>query len=258
MFIKKYILIFLILLSTMFSNEIRIITNEEPPTNYKNKGELVGITVDVVKELIKQMKLDTEIEYMTWARAYNIGKSNKDIILFTAGKTYQRIEEGFKFLGPVMTKNALLYKNANNDIQINSLLDISKNKLKIGAMRGDWRAHFFMKKGFNVQEVSNHEQNIQKLLNGRFDLWAISRIEAQFIAKKAKVDISEISEAYAFKEISSFIMFSKGTSKQTIRAWERAYKELQKTDFFEKTARKWSRILQINLEYDKHKGFLVK
>jgi len=258
MAIKRFILIFLLSFSTLFSQELRIITNEEPPTNYKENTEIVGITVDVVKELIKVQNLDTKIEFMTWARAYNIGKTNKNIALFTAGKTYQRIEEGFKFLGPIITKNAVLYKRANNDIEINSLLDISKNKLKIGAMRGDWRADFFRKKGFDVQEVSNHEQNIRKLNMGRFDLWAISEIEAQFIAQKADIKMSQIKVAYAFKEISSFIMFSKGTSKQTIRAWEKAYKDLQKTDFFHKTARKWSRILNINLVYDRNKGFLIK
>ena len=52
--IKKHVFLYLfsILFSTIYlnANELRIITNEEPPTNYLNKNqEIVGITVDVVK-----------------------------------------------------------------------------------------------------------------------------------------------------------------------------------------------------------------
>jgi len=241
-----------------FSSEIRIITNEEPPTNYLEDNAIKGISVDVVNELIKYQKLDTQIEFMTWARAYNIAKENKNIGLFTAGKTYNRIRENFNFIGPIITKQAVLYKSSKNTQEVKTLLDITKNKLRIGAMRNDWRATYFKDKGFKVEEVSNHEQNLQKLIHGRIDLWAISKIEAQYIAKKAGVKLSKIDVAYKFQDISAHLMFSKGTSKKTLRNWENAYKQLQKTDFFEKTSKKWSVILNQELTYDRHKGFYVK
>lgn len=255
---KNFLILLIFIINFAYSSELRIITNEEPPTNYLNKNEIDGISVDVVEELIKEQKLNTKIELMTWARAYEIGKQNENIGLFTAGRTFQRIQEGFSFLGPIITKQAVLYKNRNNHIEINTLLDIKKHNLKIGAMRGDWRADYFKDKGFDVYEVSNHEQNLQKLLLKRIDLWAISKIEAQFITQKANIDLSKIDIAYKFQDISSFLMFSKGTSKQTIRDWENAYRNLQKTDFFEKTAKKWSILLKIDLEYDRYKGFYVK
>lgn len=254
---KSFIVLLLLIFNIANSSELRVLTNEEPPTNYKKGNEIVGISVDVVNKLIKELHLDIKIELMTWARAYEISKKNKNVALFTAGRTFQRIQEGFTFLGPIITKQAVLYKSSENSVEVTTLLDIKKNNLKIGAMRGDWRADYFKDKGFKVYEVSNHEQNLKKLLLGRIDLWAISKIEAQFIAKKANINLSKIALAYKFQDISSFLMFSKGTSTQNIRKWKSAYKNLQKTDFFDKTAKKWSILLKQDLHYDRNKGFFT-
>lgn len=259
MAIIKFLIVLSVFFTSLFGEKLRIITNDEPPTNYMQNQQIVGITVDVVKELIKQMKLeDQEIEMMAWSKAYNIAKENKNIVLFTAGKTSQRMKEGFHFVGPVITKQAVLYKTSTNKAEVSSLFDIKEQKLKIGAMRGDWRADYFTNKSFKVQKEANHKESINKLLNGKFDLWATSKIEAQFIAKKADVNFSKIKEAYTFKEINSYIMLSNGTPKKILRQWRRAYSKLQKTDFFDRTASKWSRILGIKLEYDRHKGFIAK
>ena len=259
MAIIKFLILLSVFFTSLFGEKIRIITNEEPPTNYMYKQEIVGITVDVIKQLLKEMKMqDQEIEFMNWSDAYSIAKKNKNILLFTAGKTSQRLKEGFHFVGPVITKQAVLFKTANNNSKVSSLFDIKEQKLKIGAMRGDWRADYFTHKSFKVQKDANHKESLKKLINGQFDLWATSKIEARFIAKEANIDFAKLDVAYTFKEINSYIMLSKGTPKKVLRQWRRAYSKLQKTDFFDKTAKKWSKILNINLEYSKHKGFFVK
>lgn len=253
--------IFLLLLFSYSLNatEFRILTNEEPPTNYLDKNnKLTGITVDVVQELLKELNIKTDIEFMTWARAFTIAQKNPNIALFTAGKTSYRMQQGFYFIGPVITKKHILYSKTSRDININSSLDIKTKNLKIAAMRGDWRARYFKDKGFEVYETANHVQNIKKLMLDRVDLWTSSNIEAAFIARKANINSKDIKASYEFQEIPSYIMLSKHTSKEDIRKWEKAFSDLQKTDFFEKTAKKWSMILNIDLEYSKSKGFYKK
>ena len=248
--------IFLLSFTFLWANEIRIITTEEPPTNYLNKNnQLVGITVDVVKKLQEELNLKNKIELITWARAFTIGKENPNVLLFTAGKTSHRVQLGFKFIGPIATKKHILYSKTNRNISIDSILDIKTQNLKIGAMRNDWRSRYFKDRGFEIFETSNHEQHIKKLMLGRIDLWASSNLESAFIAKKANIDMSELSKAYEFVELKSYIMFSKNTSKQNIKKWEKAFENLQETDFFEKTAKKWSKTLGIDLQYSKEKGF---
>lgn len=253
--------IFLSLLFTYTLNatDFRILTNEEPPTNYLDNNNIItGISVDVVKKIQEKLNLKSKIELMTWARAYNITANKPNIALFTAGKTSYRIQQGFYFIGPVITKKHILYTKASRNIHINSSLDIKSQELKIGAIRGDWRARYFKDKGFEVYETASHEQNIKKLMLERIDLWTSSNIESAFIAKKANIKVSNLKGIYEFKEIPSYIMLSKDTPKEEVRKWEKAFTDLQKTDFFEKTARKWSLILDIDLQYSKYKGFYKK
>ena len=59
--------------------------------------------------------------------------------------------------------------------------------LKIGALRGDARAEFLSHHGFaDLQLVSTHESNIEKLLLNRIDLMATSNDEIILLTKKTR------------------------------------------------------------------------
>lgn len=256
--IQKYLYLFCIILfaSYLNANELRILTNEEPPTNYLNKDKkIVGITVDIVERLKKELNIKTNIEIMTWDRAYKIAQKEDSIVLFTAGKTFQRMKLGFHFIGPIVTKQHILFSKADSNFDISTALDIKNKGLTVGAMRGDWRAQFFKDKGLTIHESTTHQMNFHKLMTNKIDLWTSSNLEAPFIAKKANTSSDQIKQSYVFKEFSSYIILSKKTPKDEIKKWKRAYSKLQRTDFFNKTAQKWSEILNIDLKYSKSKGF---
>jgi len=239
-------------------DKIRILTTEEPPTNYTHDDKLVGTTIDIVNEIKRYLNLNVKIEVKPWVRSYSIAKKKPNIVIFTAGRTQERVDHGFYFIGPVITRNHALWSKKGNNYDINDIADIKKKDLSIGSMRGDWRTKLFKNQGIKVQEVVNHELNLKKLLIGRFHLWVSSDIETPPILKKLGYDMDVIEIAYVFKEASSYIMISKDTSKDIVEKWQNAYSAIQKTDFFEKASKKWSNILGLDLGYIKEKGFFVK
>jgi hypothetical protein len=237
---------------------IRILTTEEPPTNYTYKGKFTGTTTDIVEEIMRYLNLKVNIEVKPWARSYKIAKEEPDIVIFTAGRTQERIDHGFYFIGPVITRKHVLWSKKESSINITCINDIKTMNLNIGAMRGDWRTKFFKDQGIKVQEVANHALNIKKLLKGRFHLWVSSDIEAPPLLSKLGYDMKEIKISYIFKEASSYIMISRDTSKDIVKKLQNAYTDIQKTDFFENLSKKWSRILGFELGYSKETGFYVK
>jgi len=238
--------------------QFRIVTTEEPPTNYTYQGKFTGTTVDIIEEIKKYLNLKVKIEVKPWARSYRIAKKQPDVVIFTAGRTQERVDHGFHFIGPVITRKHALWCKKGNTFGIKSIEDIKKMNLNIGSMRGDWRTNFFKTQGVKVQEVANHELNLKKLLKGRIHLWVSSDIEATPILSKLGYDMKEIEIAYVFKEASSYIMLSRDTSKDIVEKWQNAYTAIQKTDFFEKASKKWSNILGFDLGYSKKTGFFVK
>lgn len=257
-FIVSIVFVFYFCLTgNVSASEIRIVSAEEAPTNYTYAGEFSGTTTDIVKEIKKKIGETAIIEVLPWARAYNYAKTKPNIVIFTCGRTQERIEHGFHFIGPVLTRNHILYKRKSSPLKITSLQDIKKNNLKVGAMRGDWRAIFFQNEGIQVDVATNHFMNAKKLLCGRFPLWATSDIETPSIMAELSIPLDTIEAAYIFKTASSYIMFSKDTSKEIVTKWDNALKDIQKTDFLKKTSEKWSNILEMNIGYTPDKGFYI-
>lgn len=124
-------------------------------------------------------------------------------------------------------------------------------------MRGDWRTKLLINSGIRTEVTSRHEQNVSKLKAGRIDLWITSDLEAPFIIKESgELNlIDDFELAYIIKESSGYIMLSKGTSASIIKRWRDTFSNLQKTNFFVNTAKKWSPKLKLELVYSKEKGF---
>lgn len=257
--LKLFLLIFIFFELQCFAAKIhyKIVTSEEPPTNFKENGEVTGIVTDIVKEIEKYNGERAEINIYPWARAYEIAISEPNVIIFTGAKTVERVEHGFYFIGPVTTRQHILYKKAGRDLKIENLEDIKREKLIVGALRGDWRGKFFIDNGIKVDEVTEHSKNLKKLIMGRIDLFALSDLELKGNCKIAGVKANEFEPAYMFQKREAYIMISTGSDPEIINQWQQAFNRLQKNGFFEKVAEKWSRILEMDLKYDKNKGIFI-
>lgn len=254
---KLFIACLLMLISSIsLFSEIRIVTTDEPPTNYTLNGEITGTTTDIVKKMLSHEGVNVSIENKPWARSYNIAVNDPNVMIFTAGKTQERITLGFNFIGPVITRKFALYSKSDSNIIINSVDDIKNQKLVVGGMRGDWRTEFFKKEGVKVEEVGNHEANLKKLIAGRIDLWISSDIEAPSNMSAINASMSDIKLAYVFKESSSYIMLSPKTSKDVVVRWEKAFDSVT-SDMGDLTM-KWSKNLGFSLGFSKDTGYYVK
>ncbi|MCG8668012.1 MAG: transporter substrate-binding domain-containing protein [Pseudomonadales bacterium] len=237
--------------------EIRILTTEEPPTNYTENGRLTGITTDVVMAIQQQIGSNTPIEVLPWARAYRIASSEPNIIIFTAGKTQTRVDLGFHFIGPVVTRSHILIGRSSDNLGIKVLDDVKTQNLEIGAMRGDWREKFFSDQGFKLQSATDHYVVLKMLAAGRIPLAISSDLEAPAVARKLNLPVHTFKPVYEFDHAASYILFSKGTSPKIVDQWQQAFLDLQTTDFFFRTAANWTNILGLQVQYNKIQGFFV-
>lgn len=253
------LLIFLLPSARALSDEqLRILTTREPPANFMENGEVTGTTTDIVRGILNILGEEIEIELMPWARAYTIAKNVPNIVIYTAGRTQERIDLGFHFLGPVISRKHSLWKRRNVPIQISSIDDILTNRALVSGMRQDWREEFFSSQGVHVVRTADNRLGLKQLIQGRVQLWIASDIEAPTIAREAGISLQEIEIAYVFKEAPSFIMISNGTPKPTVDRWRQAFETLNDGDFYDRTARKWSRRLGLNLRHSQERGFHIE
>ncbi|RED52089.1 substrate-binding periplasmic protein [Aestuariispira insulae] len=236
---------------------LRIVTAEEPPANYLENGELIGTTIDIIREILNRQGLDVKIELRPWPRAFLIAKTTPNVVIFTAGHTQERIDLGFHFIGPIISRKHILWKRRESDFDIRSIDDVVQRRLMISGMREDWRTRLFLAEGAEVSQTSSFPLGLKQLSLGRTDLWISSDIEMPAITRELAIDPGSIEPALVFREAPSFIMLSKGTEQAIIENWRHTFQNMQNSDFFEKAARKWSAILNMDMAYAPEKGFHI-
>ncbi|MCG8573180.1 MAG: transporter substrate-binding domain-containing protein [Spirochaetes bacterium] len=252
--------IFVFLLYLLFilqlASQIKIITVEEPPTNYQVDGKLLGTTVDIVKEMIKLSGEQHHIEVLPGNRALQIVNSEPNIMLFTLGKTQQRIDLGYHFIGPVITRKHALLSTSNSKIKIKNIQSL--NKYSIGGLSADWRVKYFTDQGITVDLNTNNESNFKKLFLERIDLVISSDIEALSLTKLVGKTPADVKIVWVIKEAPSYIIFSKHTPFEIVKKWETLFRKVMDSKIMDKYKTKWNNILGVAVKFDQQKGFIIQ
>jgi polar amino acid transport system substrate-binding protein len=148
--------------------ELRIWTVDEPPASFLDKNNKIsGFAVDIVKAIEERLGRADTIEIVPEARVYQVALREPNVVLFSFSRTPER-EESFHWISLIIRKPWVLYAAKNSGIQIKNIDDAKRVNL-IGVVRGDVRAVWLKRQGFkNLEEVTQHEQNVLKLHAGRF------------------------------------------------------------------------------------------
>jgi polar amino acid transport system substrate-binding protein len=225
---KLFLIAALIVLLTgqsILSAELTILTENLPPLNYVDNGNLVGPSVEIVKEIQKRVGSQEQIQVYPWARAYKMALEEENVILF--GMTYTDVrKDKFKWVGPLATKRDILVAKKGSGIKIKDLEDAKKVN-RIGTLRDDTRGRLLERNGFrNLEPVSDEQLNAKKLAIGRIDLWAYKIPGLRTVCDLAGVDYTEFEEVYHLREIDLMIAFSKKTSDSIVQKWRDAFNEM--------------------------------
>lgn len=228
---------------SVFSAELTILTENLPPLNYVENGELVGSSVEIVEEIKRRVNAAAPIQVYPWARAYKMALEQENVILF--GMTYTDVrKDKFKWVGPLAVKRDILVAKKGSGIHIDSLEDAKKVK-RIGTLRDDTRERLLKRNGFtNLESVSDEQLNAKKLALGRIDLWAYKIPGLRTVCDLAGVDYAQFEEVYHLREIELMIAFSKKTSDSIVRQWRDAFDEMVRDGTIGKIQKKWNARLE--------------
>lgn len=217
---------------------LRIITEDSSPAAFYREGRLVGLSVEIVREVQRELGDETPIEVEPWARAYQTALEQPGVLLFSAARTPAR-EELFLWIGQLFSVKLMLCGLAGRTFDIKSL-DDAKRVARIGVYRGDVRAQYLKDKGFtNLDVASDSLQNFKKLLRGRVDLIAMSDLGLATIARDEGIPVERIRPAFIFGETGMFLLASMGTDPAVVAAWREAFERVRQKGIVERIRRKW-------------------
>lgn len=240
--IKKTLILFfsiVLLISLCFSN-LTIYTEISAPNQYIDENEeLTGLAVEVVRELQEIIGDTSEITVIPWARGYNALLTQPNILLFSTTRTEEREALGFKWVGPVVNAQYILYAKAGSDLVINSIED-AKKVGAIGTYIDDVREQYLMSLGFtNLDRSPDDSMNVRKLMANRIDLIVGSNTGIEPLLESEGYSIDDVVAKLVVREAYLYLAFSKETDDEIVRIWDNAFKLLQESNRFEEIYNKY-------------------
>lgn len=217
---------------------LRLYTEENPPINFSRNGQPVGLSVDVVKELLKRTHTMAKMEIVPWARGYRMALSTPNVGLFVAVRTPER-EKLFKWVGPVSTSSTSFYSKLGSGMHIASL-DEARAVAHIAVPR-EWYSHQILRSlGFsNLDLVPDPHDMANMTLHGRVPLMVYEDQTLPSLLAELHEPITAVERVYTFMKASNYIVFSLGTPDQVVQRWQQALDGMKRDGSFARIHAQW-------------------
>ncbi len=217
--------------------KFRIITEEFPPYNYRDDGKIKGISTEIVQEILKRVSHPDNIEVMPWTDGYKLVQEEDNIILFSTTRSPMR-EKLFKWVGPLVPNNSVFFARRDSGTSITSLEDAKKVK-SIGVYKDDFGELLLKEKGFtNLNAVLENNLNVQKLLDGKIDLWIANELTGKHMIAKAGAG-GKIEKIFDVQKNSMYLAFSKSTQNSVIEKWQKVLGEIKSDGTYAQIFSQW-------------------
>ncbi len=226
--------IFLILFFTLSScnkNSDKLIIGtsaDNPPYEYIKDNQIIGIDIDIIKEIAKILNKEIEIRNMEFNMLIpSLASGNVDIVIAGISVTEER-RKNFDFSDTYLTSNiAILYIDKN--ITANSSM---KNKI-LGAQLGSTWSNVAYTLSPRVRELSNNLILLEELKIGNIDAMVIEESQAKIFAEKYSN-----CNYFSIKQSSDFAIILAKNSPLT-SSINNAINQLKNNKFIETIKNEW-------------------
>jgi len=227
--VKPFItLLLLFALATSCQAELRILGEESPPGEYLDEnGNPAGVTIDLVNDLLSRLDLTASIEILPWKRAYHMGLNGPEIALMETTRTEKR-ENLFKWVGPILVVNRIIYARADFPDNVNRLADLQQD-WTICVLRASSNESHLQSLGIRqIYPVTKPSQCVAMLLADRVRLFYSSEIGMAGLLAEKKLAPAAFKDVLTLQKEYLYLAFSLDVSDDRIGRWQASLEAAKK------------------------------
>lgn len=179
------------------------------PVSYRNEyGEIVGIDVDVLREVASRAGFQVQIKLAPWKRVLNSLEKGRIDGAFPLAKTARREEYGIYTEVPVHSYVFSAYTKSKFEFSYTNLNDLSNKHIgvQLGFSISDEFDRAAKNGALDVHEVASLEQLVKLTLKDRLDILIAKPSHMSIHLAKSGLKLSEIGtvseRAYAYIVLS--------------------------------------------------------
>ncbi|WP_321369889.1 transporter substrate-binding domain-containing protein [uncultured Desulfuromusa sp.] len=232
-------IIYLLIIFTFFSGwsfaqpSLLVMTEDLPPFNFSDHGEVVGISTEIVRHIFKQagVSMDPEdIQLYPWTRAYHKIQNSPGTALFSMARTEKR-ENLFCWVGPLLDVTIGIIAKKNDHITINSIADLER--YRIGSVRDGAPEQLLIKRGVpqkSLERLAFPEPNIKKLQAGRIDLFVFNVQTTRYLMLRLGINPDEYETVFVLKNLELYLALHRQTDHQLVQSLQKSLDKMKIPD----------------------------
>jgi polar amino acid transport system substrate-binding protein len=198
---------------------LTLLTEENPPFNYMEKGKLVGAATEIVLDMATRASVPVKTDVLPWDKAYVRAQGERDTCLFSTARLENR-ERLFLWVGPIATNVWAVYGKSDFAPAIRTVKDLSP--YRIGTVLRDPKNDFLRENAVTeLRPARDDGLNPPRLFLPRadpdhIDLWITGLYSGRDIAKAAKVP--ELKLVFVASEQPMFLACNPQTDRNIVKA----------------------------------------
>lgn len=200
-------------------------TEEYPPFNMTKDNQLIGVSTEIIKELMKRNHLQHRLTLLPWARAMALTKELPNNCVYSISRTPER-EHLYQWIGPLVTNEWVLFATKEAHKRPKSLAAIRGSS--IGTYIGDAIETYLKNENYTVEASKTDEINIKKLQKGHIDYWATGKLIGLYLLKEN--NIQNIEPVLTFNKTEMYLACNLKTSDSLVATLNKdlASKQMQR------------------------------
>jgi len=231
--LKSFILLISFVLSSVAAmsddlSHLEVMTEEYPPYNYQENGELKGLAVELLGASIQNIPEfpEFEMKIFPWPRAYQTLLHSPDTMLFSMTRTPER-EPLFKWAGPIASTRIVLLAKKDSHIKIDSANDLSQ--YVIGAIQDDIGDQSLrkIKNSLNILYPNSVDSLLKMLDANRIQLLAYEQNVLNWFLTEQQYDLTQFEQVFLLEESQLYYAFNQSVSDALVAKIQAAIDQIK-------------------------------
>lgn len=176
---RRWILLFSLLATVCLSERIKIVSGDfYPPIVYRNeRGEIVGISVEILKAIEEVSDLKFDLELMPFSEALKLAETGQADMINLIFKTPER-EKVFLFSKPILRIQSLVW--VKKDLNVKDFKDLGA--FVVGVVEGDANEQLLKAKNPEIgfRHFKDNEELIRAVERGEIQAFLMEDLTASY------------------------------------------------------------------------------
>lgn len=223
-------------------NTLILVTENYPPFEFEENGQIIGITVDIAREAFTRMGISVTITIYPFARGIEMTRSGEAQAMVGIYKSQARQEWAYYPNEAVFLDKQCFFGLPGKTIDYDGSI-ASLQPYRIGVIRdyseGDAFDEAVASGVLKVEPVDSGRENYEKVLNGRIDAFIDGQYTTLYNLKASGLQ-NQVVELGVFRESALYVAFSqKSSSQEMADKWDQALDAMKKDGSYQQIIRKY-------------------